>query len=89
VRNDDYGELRAACAAVMGWAAPGWHYSGVAVTKNFVASPHIDERDCTPQFAVSLGDFTGGELCVEAGALEVTRPQIHPRSWTPTALHCL
>lgn len=66
VRSDDYGDLRAACAELMTWAAPGWYYSGVAVTKNFVASPHIDERDCTTQFAVSLGDFDGGELCVEA-----------------------
>ena len=33
------GVLRGLCTALMRWAAPGWHYSGIAVTKNFVASP--------------------------------------------------
>ena len=50
----------------MSWAAPDFAYSGVAVTKNFVASPHIDERDRAHQYAVSLGDFTGGDLCVDS-----------------------
>ena len=29
------------------------------------ASPHIDDRDRSFQYALSLGDFKGGELCVE------------------------
>ena len=50
----------------MDWTDPRYYYSGIAVTKNFVASPHIDHRDTTFQYAISLGDFTsGGELCVE------------------------
>ena len=32
--------------------------TGIAVTKNFVASPHIDDRDVSHQFCVSLGSFT-------------------------------
>jgi hypothetical protein len=31
-----------------------------------VASPHIDDRDQSFQYAISLGEFTqGGQLCVE------------------------
>lgn len=61
-----YGELRNACRELMEWADPDYYYSGIAVTKNFVASPHIDERDTSFQYAVSLGDFRGGgQLCVE------------------------
>ncbi len=30
-----------------------------------IASPHIDDRDRSFQYAISLGDFQGGELCVE------------------------
>ena len=38
----------------------------IAVTKNFVGSPHVDSNDTEPQYALSLGAFTsGGELCVE------------------------
>ena len=37
----------------------------LAITKNFMGSPHIDRFDETYQYAVSLGDFTGGELCIE------------------------
>ena len=61
-----YGELREACQELMTWADEDYYYSGVAVTKNFVASPHIDHRDNSFQHVISLGDFgTGGELCVE------------------------
>jgi hypothetical protein len=61
-----YGNLREACRALMNWADPNYFYSGIAVTKNFVASPHIDDCDQTYQYAISLGEFeSGGELCVE------------------------
>lgn len=67
VTNDlFYQDLRDACRAVMDWADPCYYYSGIAVTKNFVSSPHIDDRDQTFQYAISLGDFcAGGELCVD------------------------
>ena len=68
VTNDRFfGELRNACRALMNWADPDYYYSGIAVTHNFVASPHVDEKDCTYQYAVSLGDYEGGgQLCVES-----------------------
>jgi hypothetical protein len=67
VSNDlYYNHLRKACRELMDWADAEYYYSGIAVTKNFVASPHIDHRDQSFQYAVSLGGFTvGGELCVE------------------------
>lgn len=67
VTNDRfYGDLRRACKDLMEWNDSGYFYSGIAVTKNFVSSPHIDERDQSFQYAISLGDFSnGGELCVE------------------------
>ncbi|CAM9531709.1 unnamed protein product, partial [Heterosigma akashiwo] len=61
-----YADLRAACRALMVWADPGFRYTAVAVTKNFVASPHVDARDRTHQYVVALGAFApGGELVVE------------------------
>jgi len=66
VANDIfYNDLRIGCRSLMDWADPNYYYSGIAVTKNFVGSPHIDDRDQSFQYAVSLGDFHGGELCVE------------------------
>jgi hypothetical protein len=51
----------------MAWADPNYHFSAIAVTKNFVGSPHIDKYDITYQHAISLGEFkTGGQLCVES-----------------------
>jgi hypothetical protein len=69
VTNDVfYADLRAVCAELMQWADPDYEYTGIAVTQNFVGSPHIDDRDQTDQYAVSLGDFTGGgELCLDGG----------------------
>lgn len=61
-----YADLRQACRSLMDWVDPGYYYSAIAVTKNFVASPHIDDRDQSFQYAVALGDdYKGGELCVE------------------------
>jgi hypothetical protein len=69
VTNDPfYGELRKACRDLMDWADRTYYYSGIAITKNFVASPHIDDCDQSYQYAISLGDFdssSGGELVVE------------------------
>ena len=60
-----YADLKQACHELMQWADPTYVWSGIAVTKNFVASPHRDALDTTFQYAISLGDFgRGGELCV-------------------------
>ena len=62
-----YQDLRQACRNLMDWADPSYYYSGIAVTHNFVASPHIDFKDRNYQYAVALGDFEqGGQLCVES-----------------------
>jgi hypothetical protein len=61
-----YGELSQSCEALMQWIDPEYYYSGIAVTKNFISSPHIDDLDQSYQYAISLGEFeNGGELCVE------------------------
>ena len=64
-------ELRRLCEELVAWyvgacADPTFAHNAIAVTRNFVGSPHIDTHDSAPQLAVSLGSFTGGELCVEA-----------------------
>ena len=59
-------------------ADPHYKYTNLAVSKNFVGSPHRDEFDIAYQFALSLGDFTGGgELCVETMHDEVTLVDTH------------
>ena len=71
VQNDVfYSDIRNACKELMTSCTddPSFYYSGIAITKNFVGSPHIDDRDQTYQYALSLGNFThGGELCVDGG----------------------
>jgi hypothetical protein len=48
-------------------------YTACAFTHNFSGSPHIDTLDIGPQYAMGLGDYQGGELCVESSAREVTQ----------------
>jgi hypothetical protein len=69
LRSDgvDYPALRALCAEAAAVASADFAYTGIAVTRNFVGSPHIDHRDTAPQLAASFGAFEGGELCVETG----------------------
>jgi len=65
--NPGYELLVAAVNNLLKWADPEYLCTMVAVTKNFEGTPHIDARDVTYQYAVSLGSFTtGGELCVES-----------------------
>ena len=58
-------------------------FTALAVTKNFVGSPHIDTQNIGPFYGMALGDFRnieaqdhvprrGGALCVESGPMEVT-----------------
>jgi hypothetical protein len=42
------------------WADPEYYFSGIVVTKNFVASPHMDMKHKNNQDAMALGDFEGG-----------------------------
>jgi hypothetical protein len=61
-----YPELNALCDELMAWVGDtDFAHSAVAVTKNFVGSPHVDHLDVSYQYAVSLGCFQGGRLCVE------------------------
>ena len=64
---DPYAELKSAADAVLEWADPGFEYDHLAITRNFVGSPHVDGEDKSHQYAVALGDYgRGGELCVES-----------------------
>ena len=68
-RHPHYG-LRMACDDLLHWyrsacTDPGYKHTAIAVTKNFVGSPHIDTFDTCPQLALALGDYEGGALCVE------------------------
>lgn len=65
--NPGYEALATVVGNLLSWADHAYPCTMVAVTKNFEGSPHIDARDVTYQYAISLGSFTsGGELCVES-----------------------
>ena len=63
------GELWALAEEILRGASPkaaAFHFTAMAVTKNFRGSPHIDQNDLSVQYALSTGDFAeGGSLCVE------------------------
>jgi len=70
--------LRSLCEQLLLWyqrvsGEPLYQHTAIAVTKNFVGSPHIDQFDRCEQLAVAFGDYTGGQLCVErsAGVVDV------------------
>ena len=47
-------------------------YTALAVTCNFVGSPHIDTQNSGPFYGMALGDFwDGGALCVELNPMAV------------------
>ena len=48
-------------------------YTAIAVTKNFVGSPHIDTQNIGPFYGMSMGDFAngGGKIGIELNAREI------------------
>ena len=62
--------LWAACMNVLGEGkeAGDWRCTSIALSRGFRGSPHVDSKDSSYQYAISLGEFEGGELCVESGA---------------------
>eukprot|EP00392_Amoebophrya_sp_AT5.2_P004603 g4611.t1 len=51
------------------FAAHQW--TQLAVTHNFQGSPHIDKQNTGFFYALAVGDFSGGEICVEEDARKV------------------
>lgn len=46
-------------------------YTAIAMTKQFVGSPHVDTENVAPFYGLSLGEFEGGRICVESTPHEV------------------
>ena len=60
--------------------ASSFQYTCLALSKNFVSSPHTDRNDLSVQYLLSLGDFSnGGELCIEEDPFLVTVINTHNR----------
>ena len=71
-KRERHARLWEAVAAWMAVVDPTFEYTGVACSKGFRGSPHVDTYDIAYQWAISLGDFEGGALCVESAADEVS-----------------
>ena len=52
-------------------------FTSNAFTRNFQGSPHIDTQNIAPFYGLSMGDFTGGALCVEYSPREVAHVDTH------------
>lgn len=56
-------------------------YTAIALTKQFEGSPHIDTENVAPFYGLSLGDFTGGAICVESGLARSSAPSWRRQTW--------
>ena len=63
---DPYAELKNAANAVLRWADPTFEYDHLAITRNFVGSPHVDEEDKSHRRARAGGLRRRRQLCVES-----------------------
>jgi Leucine-rich repeat (LRR) protein len=65
-----YQNIWDAVVALLQTHAPDFckRFTALAVTMNFTGSPHIDTLNVGPFFAMSLGDFEGGNIAVEVSA---------------------
>ena len=70
-KRERHAALWSAVEAYMRLVDADFEYTGLALSKGFRGSPHVDTYDITYQWALSLGDFEGGALCVESAYSEV------------------
>mmetsp|Transcript_8246 Transcript_8246/g.9742 ORF Transcript_8246/g.9742 Transcript_8246/m.9742 type:complete len:166 (+) Transcript_8246:140-637(+) len=66
----EYVELYHLLTEILTWVDPTYVCTHVAVTKNFVGSPHVDRSDKAFQFALGVGEYIGGELVIESESHE-------------------
>jgi len=72
--------LWAAVEALVAEVDADFAFSGVALSYGFRGSPHVDTYDISYQWAVSLGAFEGGQLCIESAPDEVSVVNTHGRA---------
>ena len=72
VKRQRHAALWAAVEHYMEHVDAGFVYTGVALSRGFRGSPHVDAYDISYQWALSLGNFEGGALCVESAPDEVS-----------------
>jgi hypothetical protein len=72
-RIEQYSALWRLAAQAIGEADADFaaRFTALAVTRGFTGSPHIDKQNTGPFYGLALGDFEGGELCVEVDAFTV------------------
>ncbi len=44
---------------------PDFYYTQIQLNKDFSSPPHYDSKNIAESYIIGLGDYTGGELCVE------------------------
>jgi hypothetical protein len=44
---------------------PKFTYTTIQINKNILSPPHIDKNNVGPSYIIGLGDYSGGELCIE------------------------
>ena len=72
LKREKHSDLWEAVLEAMNLLDPEFSFTGVACTHGFRGSPHCDNQDISYQWAMSLGDFDGGALCVESSPGEVS-----------------
>ncbi|CAB9499690.1 expressed unknown protein [Seminavis robusta] len=67
--------------AALSHVDPHHRFTALAVTHNFVGSPHIDTQNIGPFYGIALGDFDNGtgQLCVELNATQVAFIDTHDK----------
>jgi len=66
-QSDEVLKLWCLLKDLLGRIDPAFEYTSVQVNRNFRGLPHRDKHDVTYQYALSLGDFSGGRLLAETG----------------------
>ena len=63
--NKKYTKLYRLLRKFMRVAKPHFKYTTIQVNKNVECIPHIDKNNVGPSYIMALGEYSGGELCIE------------------------
>lgn len=69
--TDSHPELWKAVQELAEYLDPNHNYTSVTINHNVVCKPHKDKRNDGTTMIIGLGDYVGGELCIDGKEIDI------------------
>ena len=75
--NTKFRKLYRMIRALIKKTDPDFKYTTIQLNKNVKCAPHVDISNKGPSYLISLGDYSGGEVCVRGECFDTHNNWLH------------